>query len=168
MTRLKNIGPNKSWYVAAALVRLGSLNCCENIDGNLIGRTFHRMGKMMIYDMGWYLLYRAAASQGSWCIRAQARAPTYPCPLLHDPSCQLPQLPLPRRPRSPTLHTFSTLPWSHTNVKPRTTCPLIPSFPAFNPVNPPRLSSPSSETKSPHSTNLKVPTMGSQNGLPRL
>ena len=44
-TRLKNMGPKKSRYVTT-LVRLGSLNCCENIDGNLIERTFHRMGKM--------------------------------------------------------------------------------------------------------------------------
>jgi hypothetical protein len=44
-TRLKNMGPNKSWYVAA-LVRLGSLNCRENIDRNVIERTFRHTGKM--------------------------------------------------------------------------------------------------------------------------
>jgi hypothetical protein len=150
---------SESWY-SAGFVRLGSLNCCENIDRSLIGRTSRRMGNM---GPG---IHRAAASRLVGCIRAQARAPTYRCPLLHDPSCQ-PQLPLPRRPRSPTLRPFSTLPWNHTNVKPRTTYPLIRSFPAFNPANPPRLSSPSSETKSPHSTNLKVATTDSQNGLPQ-
>jgi hypothetical protein len=165
------MGPSKSWYVAA-LVRLGSLNCCENIDTNLIG-------KLLVVRTGdhghSFQFHRAVASRlmHSWAvrchgIRAQVWAPTYRCPLLHDPSCQLPQLPLPRRPRSPTLRPFSTLPSNHTNVKPRATYPLIPSFPAFNPANPPRLSSPSLETKSPQTTNLKVPTTGSQNGLPQL
>jgi hypothetical protein len=61
------MGPSKSWYVAA-LVRLGSLNCCENIDTNLIG-------KLLVVRTGdhghSFQFHRAVASRlmHSWAVR---------------------------------------------------------------------------------------------------
>ena len=46
--------------------------------------------------------------------------------------------------------SISTLRWKRTNERPRKTSRPTRSFPPFNPASRPRLSSPSFETKSPH------------------
>jgi hypothetical protein len=77
-TRLENMGPSKSWYIAA-LLRWRSLNCCKGMNRKLIGKTSRRTGNM---GRGHSLIHWAAASRlvgCVGCIRAQARAPTYRC-----------------------------------------------------------------------------------------
>jgi hypothetical protein len=74
---------------------------------------------------------------------------------------------LPRLPPIPTLPPFSTLPWINTIVRLGETSPSIRSFPGFNPVIPPKLSSPSFESKTPSSINPRIATMDSRIGLPR-
>jgi hypothetical protein len=85
-------------------------------------------------------------------------------PPLHDPSCLQP----PSHPyRSPTLRPFSTPLCNLTNVKPNKTYPPIRFLSTFNPAIPQRLSSPSFESRSPHSTNLKMAMKDSQIGSRR-
>ena len=137
-----------------------------------------------------HIIHLAAASRlvgCVGCIRAQERAPAYrssPGPTffstIHDPPCQLhPPQPHPGPPRSllATLCPFSTPRWNLTDVKLRKTWSRIRSCLAFNPANPPRLSSPSFESESKSSLRLFLTAnlnkfvttrTRSRNGLPRL
>jgi hypothetical protein len=130
-----------------------SSNCCENINRKLTGKTSRRMGNMECPQAQAFI---GRLPRGSWAELGRKQERLLIDALLPELSCQLSQLsqlPPPPPRRSPTLYPFSTPLWSLTNVKPRRTWPPIRSFPAFNPANPPRLSSPSLEIKSPHSTN---------------
>jgi hypothetical protein len=69
------------------------------------------------------------------------RGPVTPCP---------PSLPHPHRIQ--ILRLFLILLWKLTNVRLRKILPTTRSFLGFNPVNPPRLSSPSFKSKSPASS----------------
>jgi hypothetical protein len=112
------------------------------------------------------------------CI-TQARASVYRCALGINPHHQLslslssprtvtpcpPSLPHP--PPIPTLPPFSTLLWKSTTVRLSKTSSTIPSFPAFNPVVPPKIFSTSFESNPPSSINPRIPTTVSPNGSHR-
>ena len=84
---------------------------------------------------------------------------------VYDQSCPLNLL---RPPHIPTLCPSSMLPWISTDERRRKTWPRTPFFPPYNPAVPPKLSSPSFETKFPGLAIPRIPMTDSQNGSPRL
>src|SRR6266849_7903408 len=84
------------------------------------------------------------------------QGPVTPCPLFP-----------PRLPPIPIFHPFSTLLWKNTSVRLSKTWPSTRSFPGFNLVIPPNLSSPSFESNPPTPIDPRIAKMVSRNGSPR-